>query len=67
MNTRHFTGILASSQLGLSCSTVHDVLCKSLELCACKLYLVQNMGTCKDHDSRKQFALEMPFHIEGEC
>jgi hypothetical protein len=46
-------------------STVHDVLRKRLKLLACKLQLVQKI-TREDHDSRKQFALEILSCIEEE-
>jgi hypothetical protein len=62
---KYFRGTLAGSHLGYHTQSIHDVLCRRLKLHPYKLQLVQKI-THKDHDSRKQFALEMPSHIEED-
>jgi hypothetical protein len=53
------------TQLGLHQSTVHDAWRKRLKIARLQAQLVQNMR-CKNHDSRKQFSLEMLSRIEKD-
>ena len=53
----------ASRELGVPCSTVHDIVHKRLHLRAYKLQLLHHIKP-DDHHKRTDFAVEMLSHIE---